>query len=308
MDREQSIPPKSSEIATNEQEINANNCSGEIDIDNDYIRFLDRTTKTLMLMKDDDVGFDLELNRIIHGERDDHNDPNQNNALGCDEQFPLPKSLIITNMDYRIFDPSSKERNDFEKAFRHLDPEIKFSYFKSFHRARLDFQSQQATLKARIVLNQVKFGDEAINCYFAEVSDPTASNRSNDFLKPPALEKQFLISPPASPPEGWEPVEEAQPILNIDLQTALANLLPGSTHELHPPTSDQPAIVVHICDDSSKKKKSTGSRNNLFDNDIDDLDDSNSEESVSDSNRFLPQKIKICHTPCPPSMQHLRQT
>lgn len=110
MDREQSIPPKSSEIATNEQEINANNCSGEIDIDNDYIRFLDRTTKTLMLMKDDDVGFDLELNRIIHGERDDHNDPNQNNALGCDEQFPLPKSLIITNMDYRIFDPSSKER------------------------------------------------------------------------------------------------------------------------------------------------------------------------------------------------------
>jgi len=30
-------------------------------------------------------------------------------------------------------------------------------------------------------------------------------------LKPPPLEKQFLISPPASPPAGWEQCHEKEP-------------------------------------------------------------------------------------------------
>lgn len=41
------------------------------------------------------------------------------------------------------------------------------------------------------------------------------------------MEKQFLISPPASPPVGWEPVREEEPVIDARLIAALAALQPG---------------------------------------------------------------------------------
>ena len=48
-----------------------------------------------------------------------------------------------------------------------------------------------------------------------------------NYLRPPAIEKNFLISPPGSPPIGWEPIKEEPPNatpLADDLMVALRKL------------------------------------------------------------------------------------
>lgn len=68
-------------------------------------------------------------------------------------------------------------------------------------------------------------------------------------LKPPPLTKQFLISPPSSPPVGWEQTHESHPVINYDLLQAVASLNKSEPYELHPPDTDAPSIVIHLCDD-----------------------------------------------------------
>jgi len=54
----------------------------------------------------------------------------------------------------------------------------------------------------------------------------------NKYLEPPERDKQFLISPPASPPVGWEVIGEREPAINYDLINAIARMGPGVTHIL----------------------------------------------------------------------------
>jgi calcipressin-2 len=58
-------------------------------------------------------------------------------------------------------------------------------------------------------------------------ADPSPVNALPDHLRPPELEKNFLISPPGSPPVGWEQIKEEAPNsapLADDLMVALRKL------------------------------------------------------------------------------------
>ncbi|RMX39718.1 hypothetical protein pdam_00008041 [Pocillopora damicornis] len=76
-----------------------------------------------------------------------------------------------------------------------------------------------------------------------------SSLNNNSNLKPPPQTKQFLISPPASPPVGWEQTLESHPVINYDLLAAVATLDTSQPCQLHKSVEDAPSIVVHLCDE-----------------------------------------------------------
>lgn len=152
----------------------------------------------------------------------------------------LPKSVIVTNIHRDVF-KSEERKSKIEGLFKMFSDNVGFQWLPSFRRLRVNYSTPIAAANARIHLHQYVLEDSVINCYFAQPVTPVGAPS----LKPPAPVKQFLISPPASPPLGWEPRAENEPLINQDLLAALANLTPGSSHELHAPTDSQPGIVVH---------------------------------------------------------------
>lgn len=64
-----------------------------------------------------------------------------------------------------------------------------------------------------------------MNCFFGQA--PFVNKNSHQFLQIPPPVRQFLISPPASPPVDWAPGPETEPVVNFDLLSAIASLGPG---------------------------------------------------------------------------------
>jgi len=168
----------------------------------------------------------------------------------------LPKSIIVTNVDTSVFD-NSQLKAHFERMFRDFEPGAAFHYLPSFRRIRVDFESHLSASNAKQHMDSTILGDNTIHCYFIQVLSPCTDEEA--FLHVPPLEKQFLISPPCSPPVGWEQPREDKPVVDYDLLAAMAQLSPGKNHELHPSKEvtllgksiSTPSIVVHVCEEES---------------------------------------------------------
>uniref|UniRef100_A0A1A8F786 Regulator of calcineurin 1b n=1 Tax=Nothobranchius korthausae TaxID=1143690 RepID=A0A1A8F786_9TELE len=168
----------------------------------------------------------------------------QREEATVDVQFTdLPNALIACRAPEELFTESGLKVS-FESLFRSFDPEVQFHYFRSFRRVRISFSDPLAAAEARLRLNKSDFRGKELRLYFAQ-SVHIGSPR----LEPPKPEKQFLISPPASPPVGWEQSQDATPVINYDLLCAISKLGPGETYELHTATPTTPSVVVHVCED-----------------------------------------------------------
>ncbi|XP_075238937.1 uncharacterized protein LOC142334629 isoform X1 [Convolutriloba macropyga] len=136
-----------------------------------------------------------------------------------------PLSLMAQNVASEVFD-SVDCKGQFEECFRSFcqdDPEqVSFNYLKSFRRVRVNFPIGFNAICAKIELHQSVICGSLTNVYLADQPLPNVSD--SEFLSVPKSDKMFLISPPPSPPVGWEACYEDPPHPAPDLDLSAMNI------------------------------------------------------------------------------------
>lgn len=158
-------------------------------------------------------------------------------------------SLIVTNPPWAVFaDGDNKLRSLFQYMFESIDPKVWFCYLKVFHQVRVVFSTEE---KAKIAFEQLDgafFMSEKLKLRQA----PEYIQMGTSTLQVPEPDKQFLISPPSTPPVGWRQVREEKPsapqIEDILEALHLSSADPLTPLQLHAGCANTPSILVHAPD------------------------------------------------------------
>lgn len=151
---------------------------------------------------------------------------------------PPTNTLLITRLeDAKIFHPASLAT--IRQHINSIAPLNSFSPLKSMARVIVSFYSEQDCIKVRQEIDGTAFTPTCIaKCYFGE---PTPIDNEKKYLERPDAGKLFFISPPPSPPVGWESKMEDPPNKEVhadDLMQKLAKLT-GKMDHLESPVDGQ---------------------------------------------------------------------
>lgn len=165
------------------------------------------------------------------------------NGIAFRDECDLPNSIIVTNVPVEVFVDETQKKN-FSSLFTGIEPDAHFDFLRSFRRVRVIFRSAKSATAAKLLTQHLTFCGNTLKAFFAQKIRLEESSDDN-LLKLPPLEKQFLISPPASPPVGWEQSTEMAPVVcNFDLMARLAAFTVEDTYEIFGGSKDKPKIIV----------------------------------------------------------------
>ncbi|KAI9718277.1 MAG: hypothetical protein M1812_004267 [Candelaria pacifica] len=136
---------------------------------------------------------------------------------------PPSNTLLITNLqDPSIFRPENLLQ--IRTLINQSAPLHSWSPLKSFRRIVISLYTIPDAIRIRQVLDGEAIMSDQVRVYFGE---PTPIEPIDQHLHAPSAGKLFFISPPPSPPHGWEMRNEAPPNKDVhaeDLASALAKL------------------------------------------------------------------------------------
>jgi Calcipressin len=155
------------------------------------------------------------------------------NLPALSQPSPPSNTLLITQLnDPTIFHPASLAT--IRQHINSLSPLHSFSPLKSFRRIICSFYDTESAIKIRQHLDGASLlGNVRTRVYFGE---PTPIGEQKKYLDRPDAGRLFFISPPPSPPVGWEVREEDPPnkdVVASDLAEALVKLS-GKLHSSDP--------------------------------------------------------------------------
>lgn len=163
-------------------------------------------------------------------------------------QLPTPPSntLIITNLnDVEIFRPDNLQT--IKDLINSSAPIHSWAPLKSFRRIIVSFPEEESAIRIRHILDGEPIMGENMKVYFGQ---PTPIQTKDEHLPLPDAGKLFFISPPPSPPHGWEVKLEDAPNKQVhaeDLAEALAKL-----H--HRPNTYLPSSPLSDTDGEGRKR------------------------------------------------------
>ncbi|KAM5542791.1 hypothetical protein V8D89_003752 [Ganoderma adspersum] len=175
-------------------------------------------------------------------------------------------TLVMTRLPPHFFEPLIQDA--FRSHFESYGPLYSWAPIKGFARVIMTYFSETDAEMAKESNDGLVFGDLhrepefVLRVYRADPTpiDSDETREHNYYLKPPANEKNFLISPPGSPPVGWEQLREDPPnatplagdliaaLRKLEVQEESARRGPGIEVLVEPQDGVGISVCVEDCD------------------------------------------------------------
>ncbi|KAI8974272.1 Calcipressin [Trametes punicea] len=175
-------------------------------------------------------------------------------------------TLVITRLPPAFFAPVVQQA--LRSHFETYGPLHTWAPIKGLARVIMVYYSEEDAETAKesndgLILGDMQdHPDLVLRVYRADPTpiETSETQEHNHYLRPPTNEKNFLISPPGSPPVGWEQIREdppnATPLANdliaalrkLELQTEQERRGPGPEVLLEPEDGVGISVYVEDCD------------------------------------------------------------